>query len=50
VFAKKILSHLSKRVNLPRRLLHPREYLVYAYNALTRVVEILLEQQEAKGS
>jgi len=30
--------------------LHPRDYLVYAYNALTRVVEILLEQQEAKGS
>jgi hypothetical protein len=26
--------------------LHPRDYLVYAYNALTRVVEILLEQQE----
>ena len=25
--------------------LHPRDYLVYAYNALTRVVEILLEQQ-----
>jgi hypothetical protein len=46
VFAKKILSYLSKKVNLPRRLLHPREYLVYAYNALTRVVEILLEQQE----
>jgi len=30
--------------------LHPRDYLVYAYNALTRMVEILLEQQEAKGS
>jgi len=30
--------------------LHPRDYVVYAYNALTRVVEILLEQQEAKGS
>ena len=30
--------------------LHPRDYLVYAYNALTRVAEILLEQQEAKGS
>ena len=29
--------------------LHPREYQVYAYNALTRVVEILLEQQEARG-
>ena len=30
--------------------LQPREYLVYACNVLTRVVEILLEQQEAKGS
>jgi hypothetical protein len=26
--------------------LHPRDYVVYAYNALTRVVEILLEQGE----
>ena len=26
--------------------LHPRDYAVYAYNALTRVVEILLEQGE----
>jgi hypothetical protein len=25
--------------------LHPRDYMVYAYNALTRVVELLLEQQ-----
>jgi hypothetical protein len=30
--------------------LHPRDYLVYAYNALTRVVEVLLEQQETKTS
>jgi len=28
--------------------LHPRDYLVYAYNALTRVVEILVEQRESK--
>ena len=27
--------------------LHPRDYVVYAYNALTRVVEILLEQGES---
>ena len=26
--------------------LHPREYVVYAYNALTRVVELLLERDE----
>jgi hypothetical protein len=25
--------------------LHPRDYLVYAYNALTRVMELLLEQR-----
>ncbi len=30
--------------------MHPRDYVVYAYNALTRVVEILLERQaEAEG-
>lgn len=30
--------------------LHPRDYIVYAYSALTRVVELLLERQaEAKG-
>lgn len=25
--------------------LHPRDYVVYAYNALTKVVELLLERQ-----
>jgi hypothetical protein len=25
--------------------LHPRDYIVYAYNALTRVTELLMEQQ-----
>ena len=30
--------------------LHPRDYVVYAYSALTQVVELLLERQaEAKG-
>ena len=28
--------------------LHPRDYLVYAYNALTRVTELLMEQQEER--
>ena len=28
--------------------LHPRDYLIYAYNALTRVVELLLEQGPRK--
>ena|SRR3990170_2044625 len=29
--------------------LHPADYLVYAYQALSRVTELLLEQAEAKG-
>jgi hypothetical protein len=28
--------------------LHPRDYLIYAYNALTRVVELLLDQAGEK--
>jgi hypothetical protein len=28
--------------------LHPRDYLIYAYNALTTVVELLLEQEAEK--
>jgi hypothetical protein len=28
--------------------LHPRDYLIYAYNALTRVVELLLEQDATR--
>lgn len=27
--------------------LHPRDYVVYAYNALTRVVELLLEREKS---
>jgi hypothetical protein len=51
-FADEPADPVSLRKEELRRLdnLHPRDYLVYAYNALTRVVEILLEQQEAKGS
>jgi hypothetical protein len=30
--------------------LHPRDYLVYAYNALTRVTELLMEQQAERPS
>ena len=43
---------VSMRKEELRRLdnLHPRDYLVYAYNALTRVVEILLELREHKTS
>jgi hypothetical protein len=28
--------------------LHPRDYLIYAYNALTKVVELLMEQEAEK--
>jgi hypothetical protein len=51
-FADEPADPVSLRKEELKRLdnLHPRDYLVYAYNALTRVVEILLEQQEAKGS
>jgi hypothetical protein len=28
--------------------LHPRDYVVYAYNALTRVLELLLEQRDKR--
>jgi hypothetical protein len=30
--------------------LHPRDYLVYAYNALTRVTELLMEQQAERSN
>jgi hypothetical protein len=30
--------------------LHPRDYVLYAYNALTRVTELLMEQQEEERS
>jgi len=37
-----------RKEEMKRLQLHPRDYAVYAYNALTRVVEILLEQQESR--
>ena len=40
---------VSMRKEEMRKLdLHPRDYVVYAYNALTRVVEILLEQEGSR--
>ena len=30
--------------------LHPRDYLVYAYNALTKVTELLMEQQAERAN
>ena len=42
---------VSMRKEEMRKLdLHPRDYVVYAYNALTRVVEILLEQEEGRSA
>jgi hypothetical protein len=35
-----------RREEMTKLDLHPRDYVVYAYNALTRVVELLLEQGE----
>jgi hypothetical protein len=37
-----------RKEEMTRLELHPRDYLVYAYNALTRVVEILLERDEGR--
>ena len=37
-----------RKEEMKRLDLHPRDYVVYAYNALTRVVEILAEQEERR--
>jgi hypothetical protein len=52
LFPDESADPVSMRKEELRKLddLHPRDYLVYGYNALRRVVEILLEQQEAKKS
>jgi len=39
-----------RKEEMKRLELHPRDYVVYAYNALARVVEIILEQQEARSA
>ena len=36
-----------RKEELKKLELHPRDYIVYAHNAITRVVELLLEQEEA---
>ncbi len=38
-----------RQEELKRLELHPRDYLIYAYNALVRVTELLLEQQTGGG-
>jgi hypothetical protein len=35
-----------RKEEMTRLELHPRDYVVYAYNALTRVVELLLGQED----
>jgi hypothetical protein len=37
-----------RKEEMTRLDLHPRDYVVYSYNALTRVVELLLEQEEGR--
>lgn len=37
-----------RKEEMKRLDLHPRDYVVYAYNALTRVLEILLEREESR--
>ena len=39
-----------RREEMTKLDLHPRDYVVYAYNALTRVVELLLEQEESRSA
>lgn len=38
-----------RREELKKLDLHPRDYLLYAYNALLKVVELLLEWQAGEG-
>jgi hypothetical protein len=35
-----------RKEELKKLVLHPRDYIVYAHNAITRVTELLLERQE----
>jgi hypothetical protein len=37
-----------RREELKKLTLHPRDYIVYAHNAITVVTELLLERQEAE--
>jgi hypothetical protein len=40
----------AREERLEKLDLHPCDYVVYAYHALTKVVELLLEQAEAQGA
>jgi hypothetical protein len=39
-----------RKEEMKKLTLHPRDYIVYAHNAITTVVEMLLEQEEEKTS
>jgi len=40
----------ARKETLKKLDLHPRDYIVYAYNGLVAVTEVLMEQAEAGGS
>ena len=40
----------AREERLKKLDLHPCDYVVYAYHALSRVVELLLEQAEARDA
>ena len=49
-FSGEVTDPVAARNEEMKKLdLHPADYLVYAYRALTRVTELLLEQEESKG-
>ena len=49
-FSDESADPVSARSEEMKKLdLHPADYLVYAYHALTRVTELLLDHAEAKG-
>ncbi|MFQ5879783.1 MAG: hypothetical protein ACE5IZ_06405 [Dehalococcoidia bacterium] len=49
--AEEIADPVAMRKEELKKLdnLHPRDYILYAYNALVKVIEILLEKQERRG-
>ena len=51
VLGEEIADPVAMRSEELKKLgdLHPRDYILYAYNALVKVIELLLEQQETRG-
>ena len=49
-FSEEVTDPVAARDEKLERLdLHPRDYVIYAYNALTKVTELLFEQAEGGG-